>query len=557
MKTLFTGVHLDPEDYHAKLKEDNTVVIDVRNAYESDIGRFGGQQSIGGAQLLLPDMRKSTDFPDWIEKEETKEMLSGKNVLMYCTGGVRCERASALLKSKYGDDIKEVYQLQGGIEKYLQSFPDGGFWQGKNFVFDKREAIGVGCRDGVGGIVQCSSNSNNKNNKNKNKGKQDSDDDGDDDENNNASSDQQMKRKKTKLENSETTVTNSGDDDVTTAAHTAIAATVLGKCCGCTVSWDRYVGKKKCATCGVPVLLCTACSSIKGMLDKQQLRQKKNKKLSGDDDDDEEEDEVMNKQCDENNINNNSSITMELLDSAITAALIKAAVNLPFNACNNNKNEKKKKKTKRQSKQQLTTERKQQAADMLLQRLKLLRCPLCVNENCTVPVEMLNFTANGTKAAAANSWDEGGCDATISTTATTTAAAGSRTTHSIGSSNKKIIFGDDGIDDAKYDSTVNSGKDAVTAASSSSNSSDKSAAAAATVVVVGKAASTVCKWGGGYSNREKKVKNRQQQEDVVDSSTSSSGGKKIARPCKWGSRCNRRSECWFQHDDGNDNVAVN
>lgn len=68
---------MDPKDYHKKLGEENTVVIDVRNAYESDIGRFGGQTTEGGAELLVPDMRKSTDFPDWIEREETKEKLQG------------------------------------------------------------------------------------------------------------------------------------------------------------------------------------------------------------------------------------------------------------------------------------------------------------------------------------------------------------------------------------------------------------------------------------------------------------------------------------------------
>ncbi len=54
------------------------MVIDVRNAYESDIGRFGAQQKVGGAELLVPDMRKSTDFPAWIEREEIKEKLEGK-----------------------------------------------------------------------------------------------------------------------------------------------------------------------------------------------------------------------------------------------------------------------------------------------------------------------------------------------------------------------------------------------------------------------------------------------------------------------------------------------
>jgi len=64
-------------------------------------------------------MHPVSDFPSWIAKPETREKLKGKQVLMYCTGGVRCERASALLKREYGDDINEVYQLQGGIEKYV------------------------------------------------------------------------------------------------------------------------------------------------------------------------------------------------------------------------------------------------------------------------------------------------------------------------------------------------------------------------------------------------------------------------------------------------------
>jgi len=78
-------------------------------------------------------MRKSTEFPVWLDKPETKEMLRGKQVLMYCTGGIRCERASALLRQKIENEedtkelgIKGVYQLQGGIDKYFKEFPDGG-----------------------------------------------------------------------------------------------------------------------------------------------------------------------------------------------------------------------------------------------------------------------------------------------------------------------------------------------------------------------------------------------------------------------------------------------
>jgi len=138
-----TGVHLEPEAYNKKMKESNTVIIDVRNHYEAAIGQF--QPPSSGAQYIDPMMRKSTEFPVWLDKPETKEILRGKQVLMYCTGGIRCERASALLRTKIETEedtkklgIKGVYQLQGGIDKYFREFPDGGLWKGKNFTFDKR-----------------------------------------------------------------------------------------------------------------------------------------------------------------------------------------------------------------------------------------------------------------------------------------------------------------------------------------------------------------------------------------------------------------------------------
>lgn len=139
------GQHLEPHDYHTKMSESDVVVIDVRNHYESNIGRFVPPP--GGATVIDPKMRKSTEFPLWLDKPETKELLRNKQVLMYCTGGVRCERASALLKQKMDTEedtkslgIKGVYQLQGGIDKYFKEFPLGGMWQGKNYVFDKRFA---------------------------------------------------------------------------------------------------------------------------------------------------------------------------------------------------------------------------------------------------------------------------------------------------------------------------------------------------------------------------------------------------------------------------------
>lgn len=209
------GVHLDAKEYHEMLKKKNTVVIDVRNHYETIIGRFDGQQkdkdklgeATGGAEYLDPLMRKSTDFKSWLAKDETQEKIKNKTVLMYCTGGIRCERASAYLKKEMGNEVDGVYQLQGGIERYLKEFPDGGHWRGKNFVFDKREAVGVGNAAGDGGVVR--------------------------------------KQKKKK-----------GTQDDSPDALPSI-------CCVCGVKWDRYIGKKKCFTCRVPVLMCEKCMSLK------------------------------------------------------------------------------------------------------------------------------------------------------------------------------------------------------------------------------------------------------------------------------------------------------
>mmetsp|Transcript_118587 Transcript_118587/g.332062 ORF Transcript_118587/g.332062 Transcript_118587/m.332062 type:complete len:598 (-) Transcript_118587:483-2276(-) len=194
------GIHLEAKEYHEMLKKENAVVIDVRNHYETIIGRFDGQESVGGARYIDPKMRKSTDFKGWLAKDETKEKLKNKTVLMFCTGGIRCERASAYLKNKLGNEVEEVYQLAGGIERYLQAYPGGGgFFQGKNFVFDKRESVSATNPNGDGGVV-----------------------------------------------------VKAADREKSTS-----------QCCVCACPWDRYIGKKKCWTCGVPVLMCDRCLSKK------------------------------------------------------------------------------------------------------------------------------------------------------------------------------------------------------------------------------------------------------------------------------------------------------
>ena len=82
--TKFAGKHLEAIDYHKAMEDKNTVIVDGRNAYESNIGNF--QPPSGGAELIDPQMRNSIEFPKWLNDERTQKKLNGKKVLMYCTG---------------------------------------------------------------------------------------------------------------------------------------------------------------------------------------------------------------------------------------------------------------------------------------------------------------------------------------------------------------------------------------------------------------------------------------------------------------------------------------
>ncbi|KAK3012269.1 hypothetical protein RJ639_012180 [Escallonia herrerae] len=116
----------------------------------NEIGKFHTPR----VETLDPEIRQYSDLPSWIDKNSDK--LRGNSILMYCTGGIRCEMASAYVRSK-GAGFENVFQLFGGIQRYLEQFPDGGFFKGKNFVFDHR--VSVGSSDGtfLGACVLCSS----------------------------------------------------------------------------------------------------------------------------------------------------------------------------------------------------------------------------------------------------------------------------------------------------------------------------------------------------------------------------------------------------------------
>ena len=121
------GTHLTPQEFHAKLTaaKQTTIVLDIRNHAEYMVGHFEG--------AVDPNCRTFAEFPKYLA--EQAHGLKDKTVLMYCTGGIRCEKASYYLKQL---GVNDVYQLKGGVHKYLEQYPQGGAWNGKNFVFDKR-----------------------------------------------------------------------------------------------------------------------------------------------------------------------------------------------------------------------------------------------------------------------------------------------------------------------------------------------------------------------------------------------------------------------------------
>lgn len=126
------GIHLNPAQTQNLLhnKPENLVILDARNNYESRIGTF--------KDAITPNIKNFREFPTFVDNNS--EQFKNKKVLMFCTGGIRCERASAYLKSK--NIVQEVYQIEGGIQKYIEHYPQGSF-KGKNYVFDGRIAVQV------------------------------------------------------------------------------------------------------------------------------------------------------------------------------------------------------------------------------------------------------------------------------------------------------------------------------------------------------------------------------------------------------------------------------
>jgi UPF0176 protein len=137
------GKHLKPEEVHQLVKErgEDVVFFDGRNAYEAKVGKF--------KNAVVPETRTTKDFLKELEGDKYAD-IKDKPVVTYCTGGVRCEVLSSLMKNR---GFKEVYQMDGGIVKYGEKYGDDGLWEGSLYVFDGR--MGVKFSDKAKDIGEC------------------------------------------------------------------------------------------------------------------------------------------------------------------------------------------------------------------------------------------------------------------------------------------------------------------------------------------------------------------------------------------------------------------
>lgn len=131
------GTYVNPQDWNALISDPEVIVIDTRNDYEVGIGTFKGAQN--------PQTASFRQFPDYVRS--SLDPTKHKKVALFCTGGIRCEKATSFMKAQ---GFSEVYHLKGGILKYLSEVPaQESLWQGECFVFDQRIALGHGLEAGT------------------------------------------------------------------------------------------------------------------------------------------------------------------------------------------------------------------------------------------------------------------------------------------------------------------------------------------------------------------------------------------------------------------------
>lgn len=130
------GEYVEPEDWNALIEDPDVVVIDTRNDYEVSIGSFKG--------AVDPKTTSFREFPTWLENQTN--LGPDQKIAMFCTGGIRCEKSTALLKAR---GFNKVFHLKGGILKYLETVEqEESLWDGECFVFDQRVSVGHGLKPG-------------------------------------------------------------------------------------------------------------------------------------------------------------------------------------------------------------------------------------------------------------------------------------------------------------------------------------------------------------------------------------------------------------------------
>jgi UPF0176 protein len=137
------GTYVTAQNWNALIADPDVTVLDTRNDYETAIGTF--------ADAVDPHIARFTDFADYVRRE--LDPARHKKIAMFCTGGIRCEKASAFMRA---EGFEEVYHLKGGILKYLEEIPaEQSLWNGECYVFDKRVAVGHGLTTGNYSMCFC------------------------------------------------------------------------------------------------------------------------------------------------------------------------------------------------------------------------------------------------------------------------------------------------------------------------------------------------------------------------------------------------------------------
>jgi len=130
------GEYIEPKDWNDLINDPDVILVDTRNDYETKVGIFEG--------AIDPDIKIFTEFKDYVS--ENMDPAKDKKVAMFCTGGIRCEKASAYMLAQ---GFENVYHLKGGILQYLEEIPEeDSKWKGDCFVFDQRVAVGHGLKEG-------------------------------------------------------------------------------------------------------------------------------------------------------------------------------------------------------------------------------------------------------------------------------------------------------------------------------------------------------------------------------------------------------------------------